>query len=102
MVGKISGETSLNKVSLAIVQLAIHDFTSLNRGYDLGESMFDIHPARRHLLFDDRDELTVDASSWIHTQVMQVTKKTILEHPFMFRVLPTGDLLVGIDERDLE
>lgn len=101
MTGIISGESNFQKLALSITQLAIDDFTTCNQGFDIGNHTFGIRLALAHLLPEDRYELTTDGSSWICREVLKVTSKTCLEYPFLFKVLSTGDLLIGIDDRDL-
>ena len=101
MTGNVSGEADYQAIALGLVQLALNDFTANHRGYDLGNTTYRFNAAKRQLLHDDQEQLIIDGSSWISRQVLAITPKTSLDHPFMFRVIANGDLLIGIDERDL-
>lgn len=101
MTGVVSGEAEYQTIALGLVQLALNDFTANHRGHDLGTTTYRFNAAKRHLFHDDQEQLIVDGSSWISRQVMAITPKTSLDYPIIFRVIANGDLLIGIDERDL-
>ena len=84
------------------MQTGLDYFTLCNRGFDLGELTWGTRLARYHLLPDDLSELAQDIAAQIGGEVLKLIDKTVLEHPFLFRVISNGDLLIGIDVRDLE
>lgn len=84
------------------MQTGLDYFTACNGAFDLGDTTFGTRLARYYLLPDDLSELTQDVACMINNEVAKLIPNTSLKHPFLFRVLSNGDLLIGIDERDLE
>lgn len=101
MTGYVSGETDYQVITLGLVQLVVDDYMANHRGFDLGSTTYRTYQTRKQLFAEDRDPLVVDGSSWISQQVAYLTPKTRLDYPVMYRMLANGDLLIGIDERDL-
>lgn len=99
--GRVSGNAKYNQIAWGVVQSVLDYYTCCNRGFDLDDKAFGTRLARYHLLPDDLSDLTADGAWWLNSEINQLLDKTSLDHPFLFRVLSNGDLLIGIDERDL-
>lgn len=87
-------------ITNGVVQLGIDQYAACSKGFDLGDEIFDRRPAGYYLLPEDLQELTTDVNSYINTEVTKLTPRSALEHPVIYRVLPTGDLLLGINTEE--
>jgi len=58
--------------------------------------------ARYYILREDRDEIIQNAVSKLHAYTSNLITKNDLEYPFGYQILSNGNLLIGIDVRDLE
>lgn len=102
--GLSTGPTSvkaLNSLTNSVIQHVVNEFSANNKGFQLDDLGFNIHEAKRSLLNDDLLDLIDTNSYWLYTEVLKETDKSFLEFPFTYRLLPTGDLMVGVDQRDL-
>lgn len=90
----------LQVITNGVVQLGIDQYATCSKGFDLGNEIFDRRPAGYYLLPEDLQELVTDANSYINTEVTKLTPRSALEHPVIYRVLPTGDLMLGINTED--
>lgn len=99
--GNVSGNDKYNLIAWGVVQSVVDYYTYCHRGFDLDDKAFNVRLARYHLLPEDLSDLTADGAWWLGTELTHLLGKTTLDHPFLFRVLSNGDLLIGIDERDL-
>lgn len=87
-------------MAYGLLEMAIDGF-GVQLGYRVDEPRYNQRMTRYYTLFDDLSEILQDATSTIHWAVMQATDKTVLEHRFSYQILVNGNLLVGLDPRDL-
>lgn len=74
---------------------------SLEKGVCLSETLqFDQKLVRRTIPVEDRDELVQDILSAMHTTLATILPNTSLQHRYGFKILPNGDLLLGLDHRE--
>lgn len=104
--GSITGKSvteHYDEVALGVLQKAIDECLVFNRGFELEESpnVFPRRQADKYLLPDDRNELVIDAVAHLSRLITLPSPYTAFSHPVVYRVLPNGNLLVGIDKRDL-
>lgn len=90
-------------MALGVLQKAIDECLVFNRGFELEESpkAFQRYRADKYLLPDDRNELVIDAVAHLSRLITLPSPYTAFSHPVVYRVLPNGNLLIGIDKRDL-
>lgn len=89
-----------DEMAYGLLEMAIDGF-GVQLGYRVDEPRYNQRMTRYYTLFDDLSEILQDATSTIHWAVMQATDKTVLEHRFSYQILVNGNLLVGLDPRDL-
>jgi hypothetical protein len=87
-------------MAYGLLEMAIEGF-GIQLGYRIDEPRYNQRLTRYHTLFADLSEILQDATSTIHWAVMQATDKTVLDYRFAYQILPNGNLLVGLDPRDL-
>lgn len=90
-----------NEMATGMMQMAVDTFAG-TLGYRLGDQTFHGGLARKHTLIADRDEIIQDATAAIYTRVQSVLPRGTLEHRFTYRLLPSCNLLIGIDPREFD
>lgn len=103
--GSVTGVTlysHYNCVALAVLQKTIDHFTRMYQGFNLDENelVFPRHYAR-NLLPDDEHDLITEGTWYFATAFLELVPNTGIDHPILYRVTDAGNLIVGIDTRDL-
>lgn len=81
--------------------MAIHGF-GMAKGANLRErELFDTRLARAIVPHEDRSEILTDAISSLYRSVSPILLSTEIKHRFGYFILSNGDLLLGVDKRDL-
>lgn len=84
-----------------LFQLAVYKFSAI-KGVDNHTFALPTQLAKKHTLLEDRDALVHDTAVALFNQLLQVLPRVELEHKFICKLMPSLNLLVGIDTRDLE
>lgn len=104
--GSVTGKplySHYNCVALAILQKTMDHFTQMYQGFNLDENelVFPRHYAC-HLLPDDEEDLITAGTWFFATALLElIPEHRTLEHPILYRVTDAGNLILGIDTRDL-
>lgn len=94
------GFNKYNQIAYELLEMCVHSFAG-KLGYLIDGQYTAQRLARYHILYDDRWDIVSDGISYIHTRVSEVIDRVELEHRFAYRILPNGNLFIGIDPRDL-
>lgn len=90
-----------NELTYGLLEISIASFAQ-GKGINLLDGpVFNTPLARKLVTGDDRDELVADAVAHIHRVVNPVLACTYFQYKFGFKILSTGNVLLGIDLRDL-
>jgi hypothetical protein len=89
------------EMAYGLLEMGITEF-AIYKGRPLEAPRFNMALARKYTLLADREPVIEDIAHALHLQVLSLIDKTYLEYPFAYRVLVNGNILVGIDVRDLE
>lgn len=74
----------------------------IEKGVSLSDTtQFDHRLVRHSLCVEDRNELVQDIISSMHRTLAQYLPNTSLQYRYGFKLLPNGDLLLGLDPREL-
>lgn len=100
-VPKTFSSLQYNELTYGLLEISVASFAQ-GKGVNLLDSpVFNTSLARKLVTGDDRDELVADAIAYIHRVINPVLAHTYFQYKFGFRILSTGNVLLGIDLRDL-
>lgn len=104
--GNVTGKplySHYDSVALAVLQKTMDHFTQMYQGFNLDENEL-VFPRQyaRNLLPDDEADL-ITAGTWFFATALSelIPENRTLEYPILYRVTDAGNLIVGIDTRDL-
>lgn len=90
-----------NEMAVGTLQMSVDTFAG-TQGVHLGDERFSVGLAKKYMLFEDLEEIVQDAVSVLHTKVLAVLPTTRIQHRFAYRLLPTGNVLIGLDPREFD
>lgn len=99
--GTPAGFNRYEEMAVGFLQMAVDTFAG-TRGVPLRGERFSSGAARKFTLAEDRDEVVQDVASKLHTRLMSILERTELEHNFGYRLLPSGNVLVGLDPQEFD
>ena len=99
--GTPPGFNRYDEMAIGTLQMTVDTFAG-GKGFHLGDTRFSIGLAKKHMLFEDLEEIVQDAASALHTKVLAVLPNSHIQHRFAYRLLPTGNVLIGLDPREFD
>lgn len=90
-----------NELAVGFLQLAVDGFAGSN-GVPLSLMRFDTGPALKFSLYEERLELIQNIRWKIENRIVSILPRVALEHRFAYRLLPSLNILIGLDPREFE
>lgn len=99
-----------NEMAVGMLQMAVDTFAG-SQGVFLGDARithqpgdarYSTHLAKKYTLAEDRDEIIQDIVSALNTKVISILPRSNIEHRFAYRLLPTCNVLIGLDPREFD
>lgn len=90
-----------DEMAIGALQMSLDTFAH-GKGVHLGELRFPIGLTKKYMLFEDLDEIVQDAVSALHTKVLSVLPNANLQYRFAYRLLTSGNVLIGLDPREFD
>lgn len=91
----------MNEIANGVLQLAIDDFAGV-KGVPYDSRRFCSKLAKERLLYQDLNEIVKDISSAIYVKTTSILPRTDLEYNFCYKLIYTGNILVGLDPREFD
>ena len=90
-----------SEMAVGLLQMGV-DWFAGTQGVHLGEAKFATGLARKHILYADQLEILQDTASAIYSKVYPILPVNDLRHKFAYRLLPSMNILVGLDPREFD
>lgn len=88
-------------MAVGLLQMGV-DWFAGTQGVHLGDVKFSTGLARKHILYADQLEILQDTASAIHSKVYPILPINDLRYKFTYRLLPSMNVLVGLDPREFD